>query len=524
MATAGGPKMALKHYKAYQKNPLPTAIIDLVDAQTYHVTTRVTTDGFSYDLHWILKIPDTYPFLPPLGNVAPGFHASHRNIFKTGICNNFLGNHMYMHSNAADGEGWTPSTDFCALMMVLQDFFNTNEYFYPRLVEENANYCCPECHYGGTPTKAMAEVGAEVEAEVEAVQAVQAVQPKAACGILHTTIDDDVLGYPVILNEHELILVPEYMSYTAYIDAQTIARVHSKKAMRTALGQPYQFWLPLYCTAHHFEKALPHFEAMMLTLANSLQPPGKWKDAFQEEMVFEILTKLLISLHHHLFILPNNEPLLSAYGAFVQLYRRCFVRYSSMHAAMLRQVEAMEGLDLPTLVFMMSLVGAERPDLTYTALKQKVLAKHLQRQVQHGMVAALISEMIKRRKATLFTLHTEYLAKIFDIFRQENQMLIMVLELTCMFNEPTVDSNLDKFQGVLPLAKVEDLQRRIQRCKAVCDYAVYNDALHLDIRDARGWRQCFKNAYELFYKNSLKFLGMSICLLTRKKIGHATTV
>lgn len=519
MATSSGLKMALKHYKAYQKNPLPTASIELVNAQTYHVTTRLTTNGYQYDLHWILTIPDTYPFLPPLGSVAPGFYFSHTHIFDTGICNNFLGNHQYMHSSANDGEGWTPSTDFYGLMMVLQDFFDSNIRFDPNLIKKNANYCCSACFYLPTAMadkakrvaeKVVKKVGKDVAEKVE-TQSVEAERLQSnglVCSILHITIDDDVLGYPLIWNQHDLMLVPECLSHTAYEAALTIAQTHdNKKAMRTALGQLYQFWLPLYGSETHFEKALPYFEAMMLTLTNTLQQPAKWQTQFQEEMVFQILTKLLITLHGYIFAQPNNEPLLLTYGAFVQLYRHCSVRYTSMRATMLQQINFLEtaplfsrvrepGPNLPALLFMMHLVGPDHPELTYSALKKKVLAVHLQRQVQHSTVATLATEMIKREKATRITL-----VEIFDIFREDNQLLIMVLELTYMFNDPALDIILDKIQGVLPLTNVKDLQRRIQQCKAVCDYTVYNNALHLDIPDVKGWRQCFKNALALVYKN-----------------------
>ncbi|CAK4081731.1 unnamed protein product [Aphanomyces euteiches] len=99
MATAASSayKTAHRHYLQYLKAPLPGVSITPVQADKYHVNTTLLEGPYEgITVHWELSIPDTYPYTPPLGGMAPGyaFNEVHHNhvIDDFGICCDVLGN------------------------------------------------------------------------------------------------------------------------------------------------------------------------------------------------------------------------------------------------------------------------------------------------------------------------------------------------------------------------------------------------------------------------------------------------
>lgn len=611
MAADVARKSASKHFKVYQADPIPGNYITMIDLQTYHVTTHVLAGPYKgLHIHWVLTIPNSYPYTPPMGTVAPQFYftnAHHHHVYSFGFCNDFLGNVAGMNASAGKGQGWTPAADFRSLMLVMQDFFEDPDF--PRghllspesitdVVRRNAQYVCPvheECGYTFqqisewevaeatanlvvAPKKADRTVDtkpstvdtksstAEAErliatvqlpteaAETKAVEtagaeaavakAAEAAETKAAelrrarearirrelfCCITKEHHDDanTILGYPVYL-EHQrngklnTTLIPEFMSYDAYMHGRQAMLSGVGNAMRTATGAQYNYWMPLYINATHFTRALPYVETALAVLARGER--GTTENDFQPAMVLQVLPALM---NQEVVAMMNgqthhSDAAILAYGMLLQIFLHLVQRYPTLLPECVQMLyhfkkdtkdrHKRRAGDLGELFVKMALVSRTRPDLSYKNpdMQKAIVGELLARQIfwirkaDAGALSINPPSLNKTKGAEQLQRINDdaQLQRIYQAAKVSNGLFVFNLEATNFFMVPNIEAHLEMECGLIPPAKLLEFQERIKRIKAINSYAVFRDAIQMTkaFPTAVSWLQAFQEAIKMALK------------------------
>ncbi|KAF0688775.1 hypothetical protein As57867_019589, partial [Aphanomyces stellatus] len=223
-ASASAHKAAFRHFTQFLKAPIPGVSISQLDANKFHVNTRVLQGPYAgITVHWELTIPTDYPHSPPLGRMAHGYDFDsdhHSHLFEyDGICCDVLGNFSYMHQSADDYYGWTPSANFTTLMIYLQPFFadpdgkKASNKTIQQLRAMNRAYKCKECgHSSKKPVPPFSKATPEVDDNATAdddddsqltYQQVRA-KRELVCAVTGDSIVNDLticLGYPIRLTK-----------------------------------------------------------------------------------------------------------------------------------------------------------------------------------------------------------------------------------------------------------------------------------------------------------------------------------
>ncbi|KAF0712721.1 Aste57867_4707 [Aphanomyces stellatus] len=485
-ASASAHKTAFRHFTQFLKAPIPGVSISQLDADKFHVNTKVLEGPYAgITVHWELTIPTDYPHSPPFGRMAPGYAfgvAHHHHVFETaGICCDVLGNFRYMHQSASGYSGWTPSANFTTLMIYLQPFFadpdgkKASKETIQELMAMNHAYKCNDCgHSTQEPVPPLGEatpegdhnaVSDDDEAKVQLTPQQVRAKHELVCGVTGDSIVDDptvCLGYPFRLTKgratFDVELFPEFISHAAYEDAKAAqARGHP---MRTSTGHTYTHWLPLYLTPAHFQT---HRELHRLdySIDGTSKTTISLVDLLVKTMNKQVLAVMNGSGH-------ESEAAIVAYANLLRLLRHVLASLPAQQAAVDRTVEAF--IKDPQ-----HRTKKQVPDLGefYVKLCVSTVASIEDLQVRETLVKETFARQIRWIRKDdpacvddpeMDTL--ERLGRMFQHSLVSNRITTFVMEMAKVFCTPPTLCDMDACYGLPPTTIVSEFQDRVKMIKA----------------------------------------------------------
>lgn len=319
-------KRIQKDYQDLLDHPLKGAGIirpDDTDPFTYIINVRIMTGVYEgIILQLKMEVPRTYPKNPPKVLIMPNQHFSHQyhhHIFKewsgegySRFCLNLLENDFYMNT-AAIGTGWSSAYTFRAIILQLQNFLSDPDmkppseamietlrtkikYYTKEIVVNNEK----KLHTFESPFPPLGDKDEKVDKNKleEAV-----LHERLTCYYTKTsplTQKDLILGYPILLKfDHkqriEPFPIPEIVSYDGYMSdsekGYNLIEEFDKIKLKTAYGQKYNFWMPIFVSDQQFNLAKSILYKHISILKH--KDLSKTEKDFKENDVLEVFPPLL---------------------------------------------------------------------------------------------------------------------------------------------------------------------------------------------------------------------------------------
>ncbi|RHY17673.1 hypothetical protein DYB25_004092 [Aphanomyces astaci] len=479
-AAASAYKTAFRHYTQYLKAPIPGVSISQLEANKFHVNTKVLQGPYEgIVVHWELTIPESYPHTPPFGQMASGYAFNsnhHHHVFDgSGICCDVLGNFNYMHESASGFSGWTPAANFTTLMIYLQPFFADPDGMIAsgdtikRLRVMDEEYVCNECgHSTKSPLPPLDQqcddsnsTTPEHERESTKLTPEQArAQREIACPVMGLSIIDDptmCMGYPLRLRQArtlEVELFPEFLSYTAFEQAKNARGC----AMRTSTGHDYTHWLPIFLTPAHFST---HQALHKLSFAIDRNHSVSLVDLLVKTMNKQVLAVMNGSSH-------ESESAIVAYANLLRLLRHVLSMHPNLQTELDSSVRRFitspnrrTKTHVPDLgEFYVKLCVSTVASLDDLTVRETVVRETFARQIRWIRQAdpACVDDvgmpMLQR------------LQRLFDGSVVSNRITTFVMEMAKVFGTPAFCSNMDRHFGLPPSSVIVGFQERVKTIKA----------------------------------------------------------
>ncbi|KAI8901592.1 hypothetical protein BC833DRAFT_617514 [Globomyces pollinis-pini] len=492
-------KTAYRHYVSYMKNPIPGVTMHQVNADCFHVNTELLEGPYQGILvHWELTINENYPFEPPFGKMADGYnfgHRYHHHLYETqGICADFLGNFSYMNQSAGAGYGWTSGCDFHGLMINMQPFLaDPDGAIGPvrELLAMDKKYSCDTCgHSTAKPYPPIPKIVADLadQEEKNVNPAVERARREMFCAVTKENIIDNkslCLGYPIDVTRDRFgrihsKLIPELISYDAYMSEYQVAHSRGITHLRTTTGQPYSNWLPMFVEDHRF---LKNREILLTTISVIAKgEAGTTANDFNSGMILKVLLALMNQ--QVVAIMQGNmhesESAIIAYANVLRLLKRLIVVYphiqKDIDRSCMRFLKSPESRtkrytpDIGEFLIKLALSSdsmdpnPNHSTLTYNnpSLRRVLLKEYFARQIrwvddkvalQYLQRTEIVENKIKRLK------------KVFDCTLTSNRLLLFNLEMIRYFVTPNFNSLIDSNYGLLPPRMILSFQHRIKLIK-----------------------------------------------------------
>ncbi|CAK4693649.1 hypothetical protein LEN26_000807 [Aphanomyces euteiches] len=485
MATAASSayKTAHRHYLQYLKAPLPGVSITPVQADKYHVNTTLLEGPYEgIAVHWELSIPDTYPYTPPLGGMAPGnaFNEAHHNhvIDDFGICCDVLGNDATLYASAKSYFGWTPSANFKTLMVYLQPFLaephgvKASRKVIGELRAMNKNYMCATCGHSTKqfvppPDKPSNDDSFSKWEIIEHLPPpISRAKRELFCPVLCQNIMDEqtlCLGYPFRIEcTHYTLsidLFPEFLLFKAYREA-CVARDKSGFDMRTPSGHTYTHWLPLYLSHDHYNsnKGLHQAEFTVAT-TNGLQCISI-VDLLTKAMNRQVLAVMDGSGH-------ESEAAIIAYANLLRLLRHIVTEHPEYQQAIDRIVT--EFISDPTKrlkkyvpnlgEFYVKLCVSTAASIDDVNIVEILVRESFARQIR--WIRQQDHECLDDDSMEIPT----RLSRLFKHSTVSNKIMIFAMEMAKVFGQPDFDEKMDAHFGLPVEDTLIDFQNRVKHVK-----------------------------------------------------------
>jgi len=322
-------KRIQQDYEDLIKNPLKGAgIIRVNDADpfTFIINLRIMTGCYEgIILQLLMDVPVTYPKNPPkiliYGDQYFG-HEFHHHIFKqyhgenmVRFCINLLENDFGMNTSAI-GTGWSSAYTFRAIILQIQNFLSDPDMEPPHKIRidflrEKIQSYEKEININGTihkhtffkPFPALGESDEKVNKnDIEKT----VLQERLTCYYTKNnplTHSDLILGYPILLKfDHkqriEPFPIPEIVSYDGYTSegdkGYNLIENFDKIKLKTAYGQKYNFWCPIYVNENQFNAAKNILYKSISILKH--KDLGKTEKDFKENDILDVFPPLLCKM------------------------------------------------------------------------------------------------------------------------------------------------------------------------------------------------------------------------------------
>ncbi|KAJ3257186.1 hypothetical protein HK103_004884 [Boothiomyces macroporosus] len=556
-------KTAYRHYSALLKTPIPGVSITQIDADKFHVTTRVMEGVYEGILvHWELSINENYPYSPPFGRMVSGYEFDgrhHHHIFESaGICADFLGNFAYMQQSATAGTGWTSSCDFIGLMINMQAFFADPDGMEASKVEirklrlMDKEFVCMGCDHSTKEPYPPLNLEIEAQEEEEKLDPImERAKRELFCSITKRNVIDDslvCLGYPLEVRRDsggriQSTLHPELISYEAYMDEYSVSS-SQYRSMRTASGSIFTNWLPIYVNEERFKS---HFNILTTTISViSRGEGGNIKNDFQPWMVLQVFPALMNKqvvqiMQGKVF---ESESCIVAYVHLLRIFKRLIHMYPSIQNQIDSSVKGFlndeDGRskryckDLGEFLIKLFLTtdhknGARRLTYNNGEMKQVLIGEHLARQVR--WIRQTNSDDLKSlfKEGLSIQQKTSLLARIFGASLTSNRLFVFNLEITKKFIRPDFCAKLDRCYGIPPANVVSSFQNRVKLIKArlnsystlmsACDVKFIKSrddmvaALQRAVQTSsrKGYDTVYKRPQQVANNNTYRGCGCHIC-------------
>lgn len=282
-------KRIQKDYQELKNNPVKgVGIIQPDESNPYFYILNLRILTGKYDgliLAVSLKLPKDYPITPPKALVLDGqgfSHSYHHHIFgwsSDGLefCIDLLDNKFGMNTKAINS-GWTSAYTLKATALQLQNFLADPDMPWPskqmidKLFEINKKftktYKIGNQTFVHTYNSPFPEIyGFEEKTDPKTVQKMQ-LQEKITCYFTKTNPLTDkklVIGYPIDIKldfkgRVEPFPIPEIVSYTGYTAEGVEGKKVLERQLKTAYGQKYNYWMPIYVSDQHYVLAKENLE------------------------------------------------------------------------------------------------------------------------------------------------------------------------------------------------------------------------------------------------------------------------
>ena len=295
------------------------------DPYFYIVNLKILTGCYEgLILHLALKIPSRYPIDPPKATIFSGqgfSHNYHHHIYpgyvdgNLNFCIDLLENHFGMNTKAI-GTGWTSAYTFKAICLQLQNFLSDPDMRIPskESIEElfkinksySKMYTFDKITIFHTYDKPYPEIyGFEEKTDPKQVLKLQT-QEKLTCFFTKTNplIDSNItIGYPIDIRldfkgRIEPFPIPEIVSYTGYTAEGIVGKNILNLSLKTAYGQKYNFWLPIYVNENHYKISRNIlFKSIAILKSKDVNSSEKdFQSGFITEVFPAILCKMIVFL------------------------------------------------------------------------------------------------------------------------------------------------------------------------------------------------------------------------------------
>ncbi|KAJ3269780.1 hypothetical protein HDV01_001037 [Terramyces sp. JEL0728] len=496
-------KTAYRHYTALVKSPIPGISIIQIDSDKFHVTTRVMEGVYEGLLvHWELSINEDYPYSPPFGRMVSSYafdERHHHHVFQSnGICADFLGNFAYMQASATAGTGWTSSCDFIGLMINMQAFFadpdgrvaTSSQIQELRNMDEE--FVCMGCEHSTKepypPLNLEAQVQLDKQQEQDPIK--ERAKRELFCSITKRNVIEDplvCLGYPLDVYRDSVgriqsTLHPELISYEAYMDEYAVS-TSQYRSMRTASGNKFTNWLPIYVNEERFQTYLNILTTTISVISKG--ESGSIKNDFKPLMILQVLPALMNKqvvqiMQGKVF---ESQSCIVAYVHLLRIFMRLIKEFPSIQNQIDYSVRDFlqnedgrskrKCKDLGEFLIKLFLTSdnlqlSGRKYLSYRNgnMKQVLIGEHLARQVR-WIRQTNSRELIGLFSETLNSAEKQStLTKIFNASLTSNRLFVFNLEITKKFIRPDFCDNLDSCYGIPPENVVSHFQNRVKLIKA----------------------------------------------------------
>lgn len=299
-------------------------------------------------IHTILCIPPKYPFVAPAMEIAPNFpftHEHHEHVLGTSICNDMLSAYAWFFRTGETpkvASGWSSGYTLNVILSQMQVFFADPDLpnapsadSVDRLRHLAQNYKCSECSQKRTYQLLFGEKSEqEQEKEQEKQATLKQLSKQLICGITKLDISSPeiILGYPILMeidrfNRIWPKIVLENISYAAYIEqiqmigAAKLDNFCARK-LRSANGELFNYWIPIYINEAHFQRALEHVKNAISVIRYGIE--GTRETDFRAEMILEVLPCLMNKTIVHIIngTLFHSTAAIQAYCNFLRMYLR----------------------------------------------------------------------------------------------------------------------------------------------------------------------------------------------------------
>ncbi|AYV82335.1 MAG: ubiquitin-conjugating enzyme [Homavirus sp.] len=503
----------VRDLKELQTKPVPGVSACPVAENIFKLHVNIVVPEGPYSgliIHMVLDIPSTYPHSSPAGSIAPNFpftHNEHEHIYGIGICNDYLSNFENFFKGMDGGEikagsGWSPGVTLKGLLMVMKTFFVETDLSPPSttkvasIFQQANSYKCDIC--GHTTKNPFPPLPTVTETDVVTLEKqtsatdliVSRARNHLVCSISKENYIDNpnlILGYPINLNLDRrdrlwTTLFPEMISYEQFVTE--IQRCGADKLddynrirFKTASGQLYNNWLPVYINEAHFYQNLQCMKNTISVLSNGVY--GTKANEFKPYMVLRVLpslmNKMVVALMDNL--LHESENAIFAYCHYLRLFMRFVQEYP--------EIAEMIDEDIANFISHNKYRNKKYvPDigefLVWIALSKKysyydenvqrfVIEEYLARQV---FFYNRVDKLIHKEPSA-----TKRLAKTFELTKVSNQLLVFNLMVSKHLIFEGVEQKLDNNFGLPPDKIVSEFQKLIKQIKSICNYAEFMKAI-----------------------------------------------
>ena len=319
-------------YEDLLLNPLKGAgIIRPDDNNPFHFIINVRLMTGCYEgiiLQLSMEVPNTFPKNPPKVLIFPNqffSHEFHHHIFKeyqqgySMFCINLLENEFGMNVNAI-GTGWSSAYTYRAISLQIQNLLTDPDMVPPnkyrieflrnKIQDYTNNFIVNGQNYTHTFNNPFPPLGDKDEVIKKNEFEKYNIQERLTCYYTkYNPITSELLiiGYPILLKfDHkqriEPFPIPEIVSYDGYTaDSEkgyNIIEHFDKIKLKTAYGQKYNFWFPIYISETHFNHGKEIlFKSISILKHKDLSKTAKdYKEADIIDVMPPLLCKMIVFL------------------------------------------------------------------------------------------------------------------------------------------------------------------------------------------------------------------------------------
>ncbi len=394
------------------------------DPFAYIINIKILTgcyDGLILQLH--LYVPENYPIDPPKACILKGqgfCNDFHHHVFPErlggggdlGFCFNLLENRFGMDTKEI-GTGWTSAYTLKAICLQLQNFLANPDIPIPskekinQLFKKNMQFVHEYTinnqkivHSFDNPFPEI--YGFEEKTDPKQVLKLQ-LQEKLTCYFTKTNplVDSHLtIGYPIDIRldfkkRIEPFPIPEIVSYTGYTAEGSENKNVMNVMLKTAYGQKYNFWIPIYVNKEHYDLSENIIYKSISIL--KCKDVNKTEKDFKKEYIIEVFPALLCKMI--VFLLDGSKhssiAAMEAFCHFILLFQKMIDEHGIQEYIneMIESVKNAKMYDLrkaslPDIGnFIVLLFFSRFRDLKDKRLFHKILREYLARQIYWIFIA-----------------------------------------------------------------------------------------------------------------------------------------